>query len=230
MKTDEELKILAIDLADEKIFTNQHLDSASEVGKYFTTLHFISEKELLKIAEEQPGLIYEYKSNAISFDSDGDPVFKEFKILSKEETIKVFDYYDQYKKEKFQFNENLFNYNNCLDLLTDHTILIFEDEEEYLDSPFYIFSNYKGNIIFKGQYCKIVFNGNRSALLKYSKRFLKYLESDIKKRPYPVKYDNLSECMTCNNDDQSIDSIFKAINKTPNNYNHFIIIKNGLNQ
>lgn len=102
-----DLKQLAMDLYENKVFTDRHLLSSGNdylIPSVFmpVALGAFSGKTQEEIKAEV-GMIYEYYSEAGPRGINGYPCFFSFRILSPEDTEKMFKYYDDYSKIKEAF-------------------------------------------------------------------------------------------------------------------------------
>lgn len=103
-KTDQELKKLAIDIADGKIFTDRHLRDINQLSMVFMILALMEENDYNSFIHEV-GLIYEYMSEAGPMSINGMPIFMSVRRLSIEEAQKV----DSFYKEYMSFKEGFLN-------------------------------------------------------------------------------------------------------------------------
>jgi hypothetical protein len=103
-KTDSELKQIASDMYEGKIFSSLNLGDKLEEALpiVFMPMMFGALSERTK-ERADVGLIYEYISEAAPRSINGFPVFFSLKILNDEDTRKVFVYYEEYKKLKEDF-------------------------------------------------------------------------------------------------------------------------------
>jgi len=90
-KSDVELKQLAIDLAQGRIFTDRDIRDPSMLGVVFMPLIFMDEKLVKELKAEPPGLVYEYLSAAGSRSINGMPCFFSCRMLSKADADKVYE-------------------------------------------------------------------------------------------------------------------------------------------
>lgn len=102
-KTLEELKQIAMDIYDQKIFIDRYCTSPEEVGMVFMVIMLggLSDKD--EEYRNDIGLIYEYYSEAGPRGINGKPCFTSLKLLSKADTTIMFDYYNEYKELKDKF-------------------------------------------------------------------------------------------------------------------------------
>lgn len=106
MKADNELKQIAVDIFDSKIFCDRHIpkEEFERIRQVFMPIILGAFKDMSVEEFMDIGLIYEYYSKALPRGINGMPMFTSLQILSQEETKKMFTYYNEYKelKEKFQ--------------------------------------------------------------------------------------------------------------------------------
>lgn len=129
-KTEKELKKIAIDLFDGKIYTSLELKN-EVVERHFMPLMFIYPQppysgeltlaeiranKIWKILYESVqkekcteflksiGIVYEYLNNETTFPRslNGKPIFNSCKFLSIEDSSTLFKYFDEYKKLREQ--------------------------------------------------------------------------------------------------------------------------------
>lgn len=96
IKTDEQLKEIAMDLYNDKIFCDRQVDKTN-LGMVFMPLIFGAFSEWKKEDQDKIGMIYEYLSEAGPMGINGMPIFYSLKFMSKEDTKKMFEIYEQYK-------------------------------------------------------------------------------------------------------------------------------------
>lgn len=103
MKTEEELKQIAMDLVDGKIFSILQLKNPSDVDMVFMPIALGAFSELTKEQIEDIGLIYEYLDKAGPRAVNGNPCFMSFQYLSREPSMKVLELAKKYKELKANF-------------------------------------------------------------------------------------------------------------------------------
>ena len=100
--TDAELKQLAQDMHAGRIYTDRHLPKGLAPHMIFLPLVFLDEKQSEQfkryIDEEKVFMIYEYMDQAGPRSLNGQPQFMSYRVLNKEQTIKLFEYYEKIKK------------------------------------------------------------------------------------------------------------------------------------
>jgi hypothetical protein len=89
-KTDAELRQLAMDIVENKVFTDRHLNEneASMLGQVFMPIIFMSEEQTKKVFEDV-GMVYEYYSEAGPRGINGLPVFMTVRFLSSDESNRI---------------------------------------------------------------------------------------------------------------------------------------------
>lgn len=96
MRTNEELKQIAVDLYSNNIFSSAHMEGEEEnIKLHFTPLCFLNEEQLKEMEEKDIVFIYEYVSEAGPQSLDGKPVFFSFRSLSRKEAVIMFEYYEK---------------------------------------------------------------------------------------------------------------------------------------
>jgi len=100
MKTDEELKEIAMGINSGTIFTDRHIpeNQKNMLPMVFMVISLMDEKARKKWIASEPGMIYEYLSAASPRGVNGLPSFFSMRILTKDETQKVIDYMDKIKE------------------------------------------------------------------------------------------------------------------------------------
>ena len=118
----DELKTVAKDLYNGLIFTDRHCEesillsvfmplifmgphggsSSDTSGQRDSKIYDLLERDIEKKYYEEfinnIGMIYEYISQAGPMGINGKPTFMSCKFLTKEDTSKMFEYYDEYKE------------------------------------------------------------------------------------------------------------------------------------
>lgn len=104
-KTDAELKQLAIDIADNKVFTSNQIgekDSHLLLG-CFMPLLFLMNDEKWADWIDKVGLVYESYSKALNTGINGLPCFSSCQILHVDQVEKMEQYMQEYIKLKTEF-------------------------------------------------------------------------------------------------------------------------------
>jgi len=102
-RTDDELKVIAVDLYDGKIFSDRHMRDENSLLVVFMPIAFGAFNNWTKERLDTLGIIYEYLSEAGPRSVNGMPTFMSFRLLNREETEKMFVHYEAYKKMKEEF-------------------------------------------------------------------------------------------------------------------------------
>ena len=106
VRDDKELKKIAMDLADGKIFTDRHFsqrEAETLAQMVFMPLALMDEQQVPLFMAEQPHLIYEYYDKAGPRAINGYPMFFSMQWLRKDESIIMFEYYDKLLEMKKEF-------------------------------------------------------------------------------------------------------------------------------
>jgi hypothetical protein len=99
----QELKELAIEIHDGRVFTDRHCHTAQAVQSSFMILSLGGLSVLRKRDRENIGLIYEYLSASGPMAVNGNPIFTSMRRLTKKQTEKMFEYYNEYHTLQEQF-------------------------------------------------------------------------------------------------------------------------------
>lgn len=98
----EELKKLAVDYKEGRIFTNRHLSRPEEIGMVFMCLPLMGKDDILKLKQADPGLVYEYVNARMPRSVNGYPMFISARFLSQNDTrkfLKIVETLDEAEKE-----------------------------------------------------------------------------------------------------------------------------------
>lgn len=101
--TESELKSIAVDIYDGKIFTDRHCHSEHEIKMCFMVVGLGGLSEMSNEELDNIGMLYEYMGEAGPMGVNGKPIFMSVRILSKPDTEKMFEFYEEYKKVKEEF-------------------------------------------------------------------------------------------------------------------------------
>lgn len=103
-RPDADLKQIAMDLHDGKIFCDRQVNSPDDLSRVFMVIALGGFAGVPKEELKNIGLIFEYVDKAGTRSINGMPCFLSMQLLSQSDTIKMFGYYEEYKalKEKFQ--------------------------------------------------------------------------------------------------------------------------------
>lgn len=100
MKTDEELKTLAMDILQGRVFTSSQVPEgyADLLPQIFMPLMFMEEEQREAFLKEEPYLLYAPMKEAFPTGVNGFPMFGSMAYLTKEDTIKVDKYIQAYNE------------------------------------------------------------------------------------------------------------------------------------
>jgi len=91
MKTDAELKQLALDMYAGKVFTDRHFRNPEEANRLlpmvFLPLAFMTEVQIRKL--DGAGMFYEYLDQAAPNGINGYPIFFSCKVLKASELVRL---------------------------------------------------------------------------------------------------------------------------------------------
>ena len=102
---EDELKILAMDIVEGKVFTDRFLNDISELPMVFQVLKLMSKDSLIELEELEPQLFYEYYGKGLVRSINEFPCFLTFHFLNKFEATMLFSFIKEYIKLK----DNLLN-------------------------------------------------------------------------------------------------------------------------
>lgn len=102
-KSDAELKQLAMDLYDGKIFCDRQVKNQSDLSMVFMPIVFGAFADKTEEEVNDIGLIFEYMDKAMPRGINGMPCFGSCRILPKSETEKMFKFFEDYKALKESF-------------------------------------------------------------------------------------------------------------------------------
>lgn len=99
MRTEQELRKLAMDIKAGAVFTSGHIPQGEEhmMSSVFMPLAFMNEEQHKNLLEKKPGMIYEHLSKAGERSVNGYPIFMSFEIVTEEEYELLRGYYAELK-------------------------------------------------------------------------------------------------------------------------------------
>jgi hypothetical protein len=97
-KTEDEIKQIAKDLFHGKIFCDRHLKDGKDIEKVFAVIALGGADCIPEEDRDDVGLIYEYLDKSSPVGINGKPMFFSFNYINKNDTLKVFDYYEKLKE------------------------------------------------------------------------------------------------------------------------------------
>ena len=92
--SDKELRELAISLYKGEIFTDRHLRKNDNIGSTFVPLMLLDQETIDDWKTNPPGLIYEFMKKASPIGINGNPIFFSMRLLTVEDTKKLFEYHE----------------------------------------------------------------------------------------------------------------------------------------
>lgn len=101
--TDEELRALARDVAEGRVFTDRHIRDAGLFASVFMPLVFMDDEYRARLEANPPGLVYEYLEKAGPRSVNGYPMFLSLRLLSQPDAVRMFDFYTEYQKRVADF-------------------------------------------------------------------------------------------------------------------------------
>jgi len=107
-RPDAELRQLALDILDGRVFTSQQIGQYERVEMIlmiFMPLLLMDEHAAKQMAARGPGLIYEHMSKALPRTINGYPTFFSFHVLSKPDTVKITSYIKELETQRKAFLE-----------------------------------------------------------------------------------------------------------------------------
>lgn len=96
--TDQELRQLAADLAEGRIFTSDQCNGRTELASVFMVLALGALSKMTEV-----GLIYEYMSERHQMTANGKPIFFSCRILSKQDCARCQVFLDEYRLQQAKF-------------------------------------------------------------------------------------------------------------------------------
>jgi hypothetical protein len=103
MKTDQELKQLAIDIVEGKVFGTWNLENIDDVRLVFMCSLFLEPEHLEKIKADKVEHFYEYMDKATPRSVNGIPTFFSMHYLTQKELDILQPFINQYKEQKESF-------------------------------------------------------------------------------------------------------------------------------
>jgi len=89
MKTDDELKQIALDLYHGLIFSTGHIENPEDAPRVFMPFSLMDGDSINEFKKQDPGLVYEYLEKAAPRSINGLPIFFSFQFLTIDETKKM---------------------------------------------------------------------------------------------------------------------------------------------
>ena len=93
--TDEELKQLAIDIAEGRVFTSNSVQN-DYLDMVFMPLLFLNNDQRKELIEKEPAFFYEYIDKASPRSVNGMPCFTSFRYLPSSDLKRLNEFYTRY--------------------------------------------------------------------------------------------------------------------------------------
>jgi hypothetical protein len=93
-KSDDELKQLAIDYVEGKIYTSIGIQNPMDLRLVFMPLTFMNQEQLAVM--DDVGMLFEYLTEAAPGSINGKPIFMSCSMLTKEDTERFADFVNRY--------------------------------------------------------------------------------------------------------------------------------------
>jgi len=126
--TQKQLKQIAVDLAEGKIFSNLHLRNQEELSGVFMVILFMDQEQLQKIADNDVVFIYEYLDKANPLSVNGMPTFFSMRYLTKYDFSTMYHEYIRYVEMRQEFMED---FQPILPINFGESVLSKEDLNKY---------------------------------------------------------------------------------------------------
>jgi len=98
MKSDAELKQIAIDLHAGRIFSDRHLKDPADMRFVFMPIVFMTDKHRQEMIDDNIDFIYEYMEEAGPRSVNGMPTFMSYRMLNRAESKIMFKHYEELKE------------------------------------------------------------------------------------------------------------------------------------
>ncbi len=128
MYTEKDLKQIAVDLAEGKIFSNFHLRDQNDLTGTFMVMLFMEPDQLKKLADEEIMFIYEYMDKANPLSVNGMPTFFSMHYMNKYDFAIMYNEYQRYVKMRQEF---LSDFQPFLPVNFGDSVLTEEDLNKY---------------------------------------------------------------------------------------------------
>ena len=103
MRTDEELKQIAVDIYEGRIFTDRSISEGCDAGMVFLPVILGAFKDESEEGLKDIKLIFEYMDKAGPRSINGMPMFFSCQVLRTDDFKKMSEYFDKYKTLKESF-------------------------------------------------------------------------------------------------------------------------------
>lgn len=111
-KTDTELKSLAFDIVEDKVFYDQMINENDDIGRIMTgifmPLFFMGKEDLQQLVDDGIEMFYEYYDKAVRRVSiNGYPQFYSCHTLDKNDKVKLIAFINEVQEFKTKFKEEI---------------------------------------------------------------------------------------------------------------------------
>lgn len=96
--SDNDLKQLAIDIAEGIVFTSDNVKDNNYLDMVFMPLLFLNNAQRKELAEKKPAFFYEYIDKASPRSVNGMPCFTSFRYLPSSDLKRLNEFYARYTK------------------------------------------------------------------------------------------------------------------------------------
>ena len=103
MRTEHELKQLAVDIVEGKVFGTWNLNNPDMVGSVFMGMNFMTQKQADDLQAKEVAHFYEYLDKAGPMSVNGMPTFFSMNYLNKQEAGKLQTLIEDLKRQKAEF-------------------------------------------------------------------------------------------------------------------------------
>ena len=93
-----DLKQLAMDIANGKVFTSNQIKNESLLASVFMPLALMNDEQIHALHKAPPHMLYEYMDKAVPMSVNGMPIFGSVRFLNKTEYDKMIKFYKDYEK------------------------------------------------------------------------------------------------------------------------------------
>ena len=124
----KELKEIAVDLAEGKIFSNLHINEHNKIESVFMVLIFMDSEQRKVLSDNNVVFMYEYIEKANPLSVNGMPTFFSMRYLNKEDFAIMYVEYQKYVEMRTEFLED---YIPTLPINFGDSILTHEDLNKY---------------------------------------------------------------------------------------------------
>jgi len=102
----KEIKQIAVDLAEGKIFSNLHLQNQNDIPTVFMVMIFLSNEQRQQLIDDEAIFIFEYYDKANQLSVNGYPTFFSCRFMTKEDFYQMWVEYQKYVEMREEFLED----------------------------------------------------------------------------------------------------------------------------